>query len=79
MNNNWRYKIASRKIIIFSFLWLENDSALSCTRKKNLYSFEEYYKILSKKGLVMSKSNICFNVIFLIEGLNLRFADMFAE
>jgi len=49
---------------------------LSCTRKKNLYSFEEYYKILSKKSLIMSKSNICFNVIFLIEELNLRFADM---
>jgi len=49
---------------------------LSYTRKKNLYSFEEYYKILSKKSLIMSKSNICFNVIFLIEKPNLRFADM---
>jgi len=31
-------------------LWQENDNALSCTRKKNLYSFEEYYKILSKES-----------------------------
>jgi len=43
-----------------------------CTRK-NLYSFKEYYKMLSKK---VSKSNIYFNVIVLIEELNLRFADM---
>jgi len=49
---------------------------LSCTQKKNLYSFVEYYKILLKKDLIMSKSNICFNVIVLIEELNLRFADM---
>jgi len=39
-------------------------------------SFIEYYKILSKKGLIMSKSNICFNLIFLIKKLILRFADM---
>jgi len=45
-------------------------------RKKNLYSFKEYYQILSKKGLIMNKSNICFNVIVLIEELNLTFADM---
>jgi len=44
--------------------------------KKNLYSFKEYYKILLKKNLIMSKSNICFNVIFLIKKLNLRFANM---
>jgi len=48
--------------------------------KKNLYSFLEYYKILSKKDLIsksnVSKSNICFNLIFLIEDLILRFADM---
>jgi len=43
---------------------------LSCIRKKNLYFFEEYYKILSKKSLIMSKLNIYFNVIFLIEELN---------
>jgi len=51
-------------------------NSLSCTRKKNLYFFKKYYKILSKKGLIMSKSNICFNLIFLIEKLILRFADM---
>jgi len=46
--------------------------------KKEFYSYVEYYKILSKKGLIMkmNKSNICFNVIVLIEKLNLRFADM---
>jgi len=49
---------------------------MSYTRKKNLYSFIEYYKILLKKGLIISKSNTCFNVIVLIEELNLRFADM---
>jgi len=32
--------------------------------------------MLSKKGLIMKKSNIYINVIFLIEELNLRFADM---
>jgi len=37
-----------------------------------IYSFTEYHKILSKKSLIMSKSNIYFNVIFLIEELNLR-------
>jgi len=26
--------------------------------KEELYSFEEYYEILSKKGLIMSQSNI---------------------
>jgi len=51
-------------------------NSLSCARKRNLYFFVEYYKMLSKKGLTMSKSNICFNVIVLIEKLNLRFADM---
>jgi len=44
--------------------------------KKNLYSFVEYYKILSKKSLIMSKSNIYFNVITLIKELDLRFAVM---
>jgi len=51
-------------------------NSLSCTRKKNLYSFVEHYKILSKKDLIMSESNICFNVIVLIKELNLSFADM---
>jgi len=51
-------------------------NSLSYTRKKNLYSFVECYKILSKKGLITSKSIICFDLIFLIEELILRFADM---
>jgi len=47
-------------------------NSLSCTRKKNLrISFVEYYKILLKKSLIKSKSNICFNVIFLIEELEI--------
>jgi len=50
-------------------------NSLSCIRKKNLYFFVEYYKILSIKDLT-SKSNICFNLIFLIKELILRFADM---
>jgi len=29
-----------------------------------------------KKSSIMSKLNVCFNIIFLIEELNLRFADM---
>jgi len=29
-----------------------------------------------KKGLIMGKSNICFNLIFLIKKLILRFVDM---
>jgi len=40
----------------------------------NLYSYEEYYKILL--GRKVNKSNICFNVTVLIEDLNLRFADI---
>jgi len=43
--------------------------------KKNLYYF--VYNIRkSKKGLIMSTSNICCNLIFLIKELILRFADM---
>jgi len=45
-----------------------------------MYSKENFIlsKIIkfSKKSLIISKSNICFNVIFLIEELNLKFADM---
>jgi len=45
--------------------------------EKRIYIFfVKYCKILSKKSLIMSKSNICFNLIFLIEELVLRFADM---
>jgi len=44
--------------------------------EKNLYSFKKYYKILSKKSLIVSKSNICFNLTFLIEKLNLKFENM---
>jgi len=41
-----------------------------------IYSFEKYYKILSKKDLIMSKSNICFDLIFSIKEIILRFADV---
>jgi len=46
------------------------------SKKEFIYSFLRYYKILSSKDLIMSKSNICFNLIFLIKELILRFADM---
>jgi len=42
-----------------------------------MYSKKEFIFFRSKKSLIMSKSNVCFNgVIVLIEELNLRFADM---
>jgi len=44
--------------------------------EKRINFFEEYYKILSKKILIISKSNICFNLIFLIKELNLKFANV---
>jgi len=45
-------------------------NSLSCTQNKNLFFYEKY-KIVSKKYLIINKSNFCFNLIFLVEVLNL--------
>jgi len=46
--------------------------------ERRIYILSKIIKFL-KKSLIMSKSNICFNIIFLIEELNLRFADMWTD
>jgi len=55
--------------ILYSSQILE--SLLSCTQNKNLFSDEEHYKIVSKKYLIIIKSNFYFNLIFSIKILSL--------